>query len=416
MLASRYRAYLAYMLLGLALLLVLMPLNLVLSRSVDAQSTTPEPSPTIVSQTPTAAHPPQPSSQDTTVMVTDIGDISVTYDLQPDEEVALQATDTLTDSVQATIDQLNQIPLDEQARLAEQALLPSTLLERESRSGEADSAAEPQIIVIIYRLFVPMVHRALPPAPPPTVTPTRTPTPTPRPDDDDDNGGDPADIWLRLWAKPSVYTTRGGTVVFELCARNYGEGKASSTRIRLPYDYNKLRVTNASFSNKNDWVSAVKREYVEITLGGLDRGKSRTSKLYFRVNSDLPNNTVLDMRAWARWDDDNDGGERPSNWMPVLVGNGPVDSKYAWFRVEPDSARAGTTFRFYTDRFIPGEKVTFWLNTPDGVKGLDRDRNADNLGRVWLDLKSNGFRTGYYSLVAHGKRSGIRAVRSFEVR
>lgn len=71
--------------------------------------------------------------------------------------------------------------------------------------------------------------------------------------------------------------------------------------------------------------------------------------------------------------------------------------------------------RFFTDRFIPGEGIIPWLNTPSGVKPLDVRATADSYGRVRLDLASTGLAPGNYGLVLYGARSNLTAVAGFTV-
>jgi hypothetical protein len=76
---------------------------------------------------------------------------------------------------------------------------------------------------------------------------------------------------------------------------------------------------------------------------------------------------------------------------------------------------AGTTHHFFSDRFIPGEGIITWLNTPDGVEALELRGQADLMGRVWIDFESNWRRSGAYSLVLYGARSNLTGVATFYV-
>ena len=83
--------------------------------------------------------------------------------------------------------------------------------------------------------------------------------------------------------------------------------------------------------------------------------------------------------------------------------------------VEPFAGSAGTTHHFFSDRFIPGEGVVTWLNTPDGVEPLELRGIADPMGRIWLDLKSSGLPPASYQIVLYGARSNLTGVASFNV-
>ena len=77
---------------------------------------------------------------------------------------------------------------------------------------------------------------------------------------------------------------------------------------------------------------------------------------------------------------------------------------------------ANETRTFFSDRFVPGEHVVTWLNTPRGVKPLDVASAADPSGRVWLSYRPSDLTPGTYQIVAHGTRSRLTGVASFVVR
>lgn len=228
--------------------------------------------------------------------------------------------------------------------------------------------------------------------------------------------GQGADVALTLVATPSIRVARDGTLVYQLRLNNYGQSAASGVQITLPYNRQQVTLTNASFvTGSGDWVSAIGDATITVNFGPIAAGAQRSAYLYQRVAGALPNDAVISVRATYRWSDNRVGGSGASNWAPVLVGGGNDTSAYLWLTVSPASGKAGTLHRFYTDRFIPGEGVVTWLNTPSGVKPLDLRGTADGYGRIWLDLSSAGLTPGNYSLVAYGGRSGLTAVSGFTV-
>lgn len=310
---------------------------------------------------------------------------------------------------------LNQIAPEEQQRLAAAAALASRLA---TSAAQGPTTAD---VVLLNRLFVPvMVYQQAPPPPTPEPTATAQPTATPRPtarptarpddDDDDDDDDSAADLAVVLRASPSIRVARDGTLSIEVRLANPSDRDVDRTVVRVDYDRDLMSLRSRSL-DRRDKLGKVTSDYVEVLFGRLDHGRERKATLRFRVGKRLGDNTVLAVRAHATWS----GRGTVSNWTPVLVGGGNDTSPYAWMEVQPERGRAGSTHRFFTDRFIPGERVAFWLNTPRGVEGLSKADDADGFGRVWAEFNTRGRERGTYSLVARGERSGIQAVRSFVV-
>jgi hypothetical protein len=298
-------------------------------------------------------------------------------------------TDTMTDTINSVLAAYNQSRLQDDAGVGPVPVQLNESLTYLSHVG----GAQPTIA----------------PAPEPTATPTPSPTPKPDPEPA------AADIAVRLWPAPSIRVARDGTLAYEIQVRNYGDGAAETIHVRLPYDKRQLSVIGAKFSDPADWVSELKDDHVTVTFGELKSDKSRTATISFRVNRVLPDNTVLSMRASYTWSGERSEGYGSSNWAPVLVGGGNDSAPWVWVQVSPFAGRAGTTHHFFSDRFIPGEGVVTWLNTPDGVKPLDLRGVADPMGRVWIDLKSSGLRPASYQIVLYGARSNLTGVASFNV-
>jgi hypothetical protein len=398
--------------LGAMLTIFALPLTQPLApRAAGAAEPTATPTATVAepSFTPVAAEPTEGLLPNTPVP-----------DLPGQAEVGVAGEVSAEAEIAALLARLEAMPREEQARLAEAAALASELapVERQVEVALPDEVGV-QDVVLLYRLFVPMVTRVdAPPPPTPTATATSrpatpTPTRTPRPDDDDN--GQAADVSVTLRARPSVRVARGALLAYDIELTNYGSGDAGRTVVRLNYNRNLVAVSHSEL-NRRDWVSDIEDRYVEISFGELDGKRSRTGTIYFRVKSNVADNSVIDGRASVSWEDSDSGGSMTTNWAPVLVGGGNEHSDWAWLQVTPESGSAGTTFRFFTDRFIPGEEVVFWLNTPDGVKALDLREDADRYGRVWADIGTRNYKPGWYSLVARGMRSEVEAVRAFQIR
>ncbi len=264
----------------------------------------------------------------------------------------------------------------------------------------------------LNQVFIPLLRVRGPGDPgqaPPTtapITPTPvTPTPAPTP---------PADVAVTIWPRPSIWVERGGLLEYEIRLVNYGRGTAERTQVTLPYNRNLFTVQSSRLhSSKGDWVSALDPQSFTVSFGPLRSGERRNGVIVLRVNGSLAHATMINMRADVRHDD----GANQSNWAPVLVGSGASDSTYAWVAVDPTTGPLGTRYNFMSNRFIPGETVTTWLNMPGGsVSPLDLRGTANSNGSVWLSLTNNSLRPGTYQLVLYGNRSGITGVASFTVR
>jgi hypothetical protein len=242
------------------------------------------------------------------------------------------------------------------------------------------------------------------------LTRSSPPAPTPIP-----RLAKPADLAVTIWPWPSIIVVRGGELAYELRIKNYGRGGAAGALVRLPYARQQLTAIDSLFSDPADWVSAVADDHLDVTFGPVAAGEYRTAIIIFRVNTTLPDKAVISMRASYSWSDRRSGGAWTSNWAPVLIGAGNESAPWVWVAVDPLGGWPGTTHHFFTDRYIPGEGIYTWLNTPDGVRPLELRGIADSMGRVWLDFQSSGLRPGTYQLVLYGARSNLTGVATFYV-
>ncbi len=85
--------------------------------------------------------------------------------------------------------------------------------------------------------------------------------------------------------------------------------------------------------------------------------------------------------------------------------------------VEPSAGSAGTTFTFHIGGFDHGERVAYWLNTPNStILAIgDRGTNASG-GKILVSWESRtGIPLGFWQFVARGVDSGVQKVITFEV-
>lgn len=304
-------------------------------------------------------------------------------------------TEAMTDTVNTVVATLSELP--------QPPLPPEAVLQAMDIAAPALRDAN---LPVNYQLYLPLLLQGAAAGDAATTQPDAT------------TRASGADVAVTIWPAPSIRVARRGTLAYEIRLANYGNGEAASIRVNLPYNQNQFTLVNARFkSGSGDWVSSTKNNQITITFGRLKKGERRTGTIYLQVKDNLPNDTVISMRAKFDWSDGRSGGKGSSNWAPVLVGssNDTSANQWVWLSVDPVRGRVGTTHRFFTDRFIPNEGIITWLNTPNGVKPLDLRATADSDGRVWLNFSSSGRTPGTYQLVVYGARSNLTAVGTFIV-
>lgn len=255
----------------------------------------------------------------------------------------------------------------------------------------------------------------------------------PRPGPDliypDEGGGSSQsnpDIFVSIWATPNVWVKRGDTLTYEIRVKNTGDDTAAEVPVYLPYDPAQLTIVGASSETGVVRLSRSTQNYVVITFVNVQVGTPYVAHLETQVSETLPDATVLAMRGFfkrkgqpsqtqhgrnyavpAPDQDDIAATYRRTNYLPVLVGAVNESSPLVWMEGTPVEGQAGVV-RFFSDRFVPGEMVTFWVNTPAGTsETLDITRIADEEGRITLDMSTDDYASGWYHLVAQGMESEL---------
>lgn len=226
-----------------------------------------------------------------------------------------------------------------------------------------------------------------------------------------------AKVDITLQAIPSIRVARGTILAYKLRIENYGDGTMAAARVRLPYDRSKLTIVDTLFEDEGDFVSKIDDE-ITISLDSLNGKSIRFAVVYMRVADYLPDNTVIDMWAGYDWEDNrgNYGISERSNAAPVLVGGWNETSDFVWMTLEPRQASAGTLFRFFSDRFLPGEEVETIIRGPDGSeRTLSQRQTVAPDGRVHIHMQSGGMAPGTYNVILHGERSELKAADTFTI-
>lgn len=228
-----------------------------------------------------------------------------------------------------------------------------------------------------------------------------------------------ADVAVTLWAIPTIRVARGTILAYKLRVENHGSATMTYARVHLPYPQSQLTLVDSLFETDKDYVEAV-GDTISVYFGSIGKDAARFAVLYMYVAADLPDDTIINMWAGFDWEDlhGNYGINRRSNAAPVLVGSENATSDYVWMAADPLQGRVGTPFYFFSDRFIPGERVLTWLQRADGVRypeGEGLSGRADGDGRIYVHLDSSALLPGTYQVVLHGKRSRLEAVATITI-
>lgn len=236
-------------------------------------------------------------------------------------------------------------------------------------------------------------------------------------------------------ASVSVYVTpssQGSDLIYQVVASNNGKGPAQNTSITIPYNDELLDLVDVSIAGGPAWVAERDNDSLTVKIEKLTSGgDSRTINVRFSSDANLSSGEVLGERLSYTWNDSEGSASAQTN-LPILnAGKSHFD-----LNVNPASAPAKTVRGFRSDAiFAPGELVTFWYNSPDGVahelevKGVSlvdaastktKDNGgafiaADQNGVIYAEFDANSLPAGSYSLVARGSTTGYIATTVFEV-
>jgi hypothetical protein len=225
-----------------------------------------------------------------------------------------------------------------------------------------------------------------------------------------------ADIAVTLSPNPNVLVTPGSIISYQVRVKNFSGNSASRVLVHMPYDPLKLHVLDASFTNDQDWVSAVESNYLMIVFGDVGGHQTHTATIRMYVADYLPEGTVIDMWAGYGWDDDDGGGtDRSANPAPVVVGAQDVDSGAVWLGVEPATGPTGTIYSFFTNRFAPNERLYGWVETPYGTRSLQMETTTNGAGEAWFVFDSTGYAPGAYEFIVRSDRTELIAVAPFTI-
>jgi hypothetical protein len=226
----------------------------------------------------------------------------------------------------------------------------------------------------------------------------------------------------------SLQLSPGDTLSVKVRVTNPFTSTLSKITVKLAYDSGQLTPIDSDFHRDSDWVSDLNDSRVTLTFKNIGAGKSRTGKVLFRVKQPMPGNTSVDLHARFNWSVDattstpsrhgsgSTDGDEPLIVAPdgVLTNPNVIDS-VPRAAIEPRSGGTGSLFRAYASGFTGGERVSIWLNTPNGVAAVPHDLIANANGEVWPEFSSSDLVPGSYGLVIYGQESTQTLVVPFTV-
>lgn len=198
--------------------------------------------------------------------------------------------------------------------------------------------------------------------------------------------------------------------------------------VKLNYDSAQITPIDSDFNHDSDWVSSLSSSRITLTFKDIGANKSRSGKVFFRVNQPAPGNTSVDVHAKFNWYvNDSAGtlikqgsgstdGSSPLIVAPdgVLTNRDVIDSAPRT-AIDPLAGVTGTRFRAYASGFAGGERISIWLNTPSGVADIPHDLIANDRGEIWPEFASDNLAPGSYGLVIYGQDSTQTLVVPFTV-
>lgn len=226
-----------------------------------------------------------------------------------------------------------------------------------------------------------------------------------RPTTDDEE----ARIAVIIRANPRIQVVPGGTIAYTIQAKNVGGRKAEYVRIRLVFDRSQLSVENVQFDNNEGWVETFSEEKVVLRFPVVEGDMAHSGVAYARVADPLPHGAVIHMWAEYEWVDKGRFAHgNQSNAAPVQVGGENQSSHWSWMTVDPMHGPVGTKRYFFSDRFLPGERIEVYLVSRLGIQRRSSlDSRADGNGRFWIHYETEDLPPGVYQIIAVGHHSDL---------
>lgn len=221
-----------------------------------------------------------------------------------------------------------------------------------------------------------------------------------------------AELFLR--PVPLEQVQRASSLSVEFRFTNQDQITAPSTQFSLFYPSRLLIFTDTALADGDRRVS-FDDEQVTVQVVNVAPGETRRGRINFFVRGNAREGDLIGLFATFSCP----AGACRSNFAEVQVvrneSEGGVSGGLFNLTVSPDQGPPGTAHTFTGGFYVPGEEVVTWLNTTSGSEALPITTTADGEGRIRIVFGSGALAPGYYSLVAHGRQSGVEGVGAFIV-
>jgi hypothetical protein len=228
---------------------------------------------------------------------------------------------------------------------------------------------------------------------------------------------DTGEVVVVVWPVPNVVVKAGDILAYQIQVKNFNRDAHSNIRVYIPYDENLMTIEGTAFEPGSDvWVSELSKAHILLTFPEISGGHSRIATVYARVNSNLPEGTVITTWPSYSWNDSRSQNDpRSANAAPVVVGPSNELSPYVWMGLDPAQASAGVLRVAFSDRFMPFEEVEATLLIPGYEPRIIGTTNADSHGRVWFSIGTESLPPGRYDVQLRGLFTNLQAAAGLRV-
>ena len=245
------------------------------------------------------------------------------------------------------------------------------------------------------------------------------PTPTPNPQQPPVPAKPDLTAQLRVDPDETAPADDQTVETYQIVAKNDGDGRASNVQLVFPLAAGQTLFSVAFTGTNTPWVTQVFTNSFTANLGNFDGHGSQVVTVTIRVSvktgTAVGTNITTRVTLNAGWEG---GPALPfiSNSVSYSVGSS-VQSDNSQDAIQSISASVNTTTKVVTvtgSIYIPNERLSAWINTPSGVKGIGAVvAQTDLNGNITYTYDVSGLPVGSYSIVLFGARSQVQGVASF---
>ncbi len=209
--------------------------------------------------------------------------------------------------------------------------------------------------------------------------------------------------------RPNMYVRPGGMLTYTIVVANQGDGRASRTRVMMPFDPALVTVVDVRFKRSGDWVSSRHARALELSIGPLADGDEATAIVRLAVLPNALPGAQLAGRLQFAWQDATAGGRGQSNQTMLAVGAEDAWVVHYPLTVNPARGPSGMDHLITGTIFAPGERVSLWYTTAAGQSRAIDTVKADVQGAIDVAFRTTALRPGMYVVVAQGSWTGFTA-------